>query len=857
MHEEGRWRKLDGSLMRLTRGHRLGPYEILQAIGAGGMGEVYSARDTRLGREVAVKISAERFSERFEREARSVAAVNHPNVCTLFDVGPDYLVMELVEGPTLAERIEQGPVPLRETLAIAGQIAAGLEAAHERGIVHRDLKPANIKLKSDGSVKVLDFGLSTSVGLAAAAGVEGSPTMTVGPTQAGAILGTAAYMPPEQARGLPVDKRADIWAFGCVIYQMLSGRPPFEGQSIADVLAAVMTTEPDWAALPAGSPVRMLQRCLEKDPKLRLRDIGDADLAPVAPARSAKPDRRIVIALVALLLTSTGTALVLGFRSRNRAEVATRLVIPLAPGEEVSSYPAISQDGRTIAYAAKPVSGEPQLYLRQLNSFDARAVPGSLGAQHPFFSPDGRSIGFLAHGAIFRASVSGGSPVKVADSADMFGATWNADDTIIFPASFSSGLLRVPASGGTPEPLTSPDGAGAGLAHTFPQALPDGRHVIFTMHGKSSNGTALLDLGSKQWRLSVPRHVGAVYGATGRILAANDNAEVRGAAFDPASPTQPAPERLLLENVFFEPYAIRPWLATSASGTLVYAPGNPGKMSLVWVDREGRAQTASFGQGQYRDAALSPDGSKALVNHGPELWIHDFKRGTQSRLTFPGSFATSPAWSPDGKTVLFASDSGGDFDIYSQPADGSRSAELLLKRPYSQYPSSVGPDGTVAFAEAHPVTGEDLWLLSPDGKTTPYRVSRFFDSNLSFSPDGRWLAYDSDESGRREVYVESYPARTAKVAVSSAGGTSPVWSRDSRELFYCSPDSLMAVALQPDGSFGAPQRLFDQSPYRFEFRTYGTTDGKRFLMIRRDAGSVPRQLNVVLNWFEELPRSWK
>ena len=842
--------------MPLSAGDKLGPYEIVAAIGAGGMGEVYRAQDTRLRRDVAIKVSAERFSERFEMEARAIASLNHPNVCTLHDVGPNYLVMELVEGQTLAERIKQGAVPPNDVLVIAKQIAAALEAAHEKGITHRDLKPGNIIIKPDGTVKVLDFGLAKMGGTPTAQS-DHSPTLTINSTQAGVILGTAAYMPPEQARGIVVDKRADIWAFGCVIYEMLAGRPAFEGQSMADVLAAVITKEPDWGALPPESPVRMLRRCLEKDPKRRLRDIGDADLEPAAPAVSVTLGRRPVIVLGLLLLAFTGAALVFGVRSRDASGIAARLVVSLAPGEEVSSNPAISPDGRTIAYAAKPVTGEPQLYLRELNSFDARTVPGSVGAQQPFFSPDGRSIGFLAHGIVFRAAVSGGSPVKIADSADMFGATWNADDTIIFPSGFSSGLLRVPASGGKPEPLTHPDGAGSGLAHIFPQALADGRHVLFTMHGKDSNGTALLDLGLKQWRLPLPGYVGGVYAAPGQILAANENAEVRGAKFDAASAAQSTPEKLLLENVFFEPYSLRPWLASSASGTLVYAPGNPGRMSLVWVDREGRAQPASSGQGQYRDAALSPDGSKVLVNHGPELWIHDFKRGTQSRLTFPGSFATSPTWSPDGNTVLFASDIGGDFDIYSQPADGSRPAKLLLKRPYSQYPSSVGPDGTVAFAEAHPVTGEDLWLLSPDGKTTPYRVSRYFDSNPSFSPDGRWLAYDSDESGRREVYVESYPARRGKVAVSSAGGTSPVWSRDSRELFYGSPEALMAVAVHPDGSFGTPQRLFDQSPYRFEFRTYGTTDGKRFLMIRRDPGSVPRQLNVVLNWFDELRRGAK
>jgi len=601
-----------------------------------------------------------------------------------------------------------------------------------------------------------------------------------------------------------------------------------------------------------------LRRCLDKDPKRRLRDVGDADLDPVAPTgRPIAPSRWPVGALAVLLVASTGTAVVFGLRSRGAPGNAARLVIPLPLGEEVSSYPAISPDGRTIAYAAKAPTGEPQLYLRELNSFDARAVPGSLGGQQPFFSPDGRSIGFLAHGMIFRASVSGGLPIKVVDSPDMFGATWNSDDTIIFPSGFSSGLLRVPASGGKPEKLTNPDGAGSGLAHTYPQALPDGRRVLFTIQGKEAYGTALLDLAVKQWRLTLPRHVGGVSGAPGQILVANENAEVRGVAFDADRPAQSAPDKLLLNDVFFELYSSHPWLASSAGGTIVYAPGNPGKMSLVWVDREGKAQPASSGQGQYRDVALSPDGSKALVNHGPELWMHDFQRGTQSRLTFPGSFATSPAWSPDGNTILFASDSGGDFDIYSQPADGSRPPEPLLKRPYNQFPTSVGRDGTVAFAEANPVTGEDLWLLSADGKTTPYRVSKFFESNLLFSPDGRWLAYDSDESGRGEIYVDSYPVRKGKVAVSLAGGTSPVWSRDSSELFYRSPEALMAVAVQPNGSFGVPHRLFDQSPYRFEFGTYGTTDGKRFLMIRRDPGSVPRQLNVILNWFEELRRGGK
>ncbi len=852
--------------MALSAGTRLGPYEVVSPLGAGGMGEVWKARDPRLGRDVAIKISAQQFTDRFEREARAIAALNHSNICTLFDVGPNYLVMELIEGPTLADRIQQGPIPPEEALGVAKQIAEALEAAHENGIVHRDLKPANIKIRPDGSVKVLDFGLATA-GEAQEVTLD-SPTL-MPRTQAGMILGTAGYMSPEQARGQAVDKRADIWAFGVVLYEMVTGKRLFDGATVSDSLAAILREEPDLTRAPERTR-RLLRRCLEKDPKKRLRDIGDAIplLEDVGPAATTSRGR-LAWTVAALFAVATAASLVFALWSRPTAvqKTATRLTIPLPPGQEIISYPAITRDGRTVAYVTQQGTDDSQLYLRDLNSFEARALAGSSGAKQPFFSPDGKWVAFFAQGQLQKAEVTGGAPIRLAEAAYPFGGTWNEDNTIIYAASLESGLLRIPASGGTPESLTKPDGAAQGYAHVFPQALPGGRSILFTIWGQTQGG-AVLSLDSGRWEAVLPEAgfaVGtfeATGGSTGRILLVDQAAGIRAAPFDAAHPGRTSADTSVLANVYYEVETESlGWLAVSNAGTAVYATGNPAKTSLAWVDREGKIESLGRDQDVYREASLSPDGVKAVVRHGLDLWIHDLQRGTRSRLTSGNGSNLLPLWSRDGTRIIFASNRGGDWDIYAQPADGSRPAEALLKRPYDQFPLSILADGTLLYVEIHPKTGRDLWILSPDGKTSPLRVTPFNETQGQFSPgpEGgpRWVAYASDESGRSEIYVQAYPGGGNRIPVSTGGGILPVWSRDGKELFYVTGDAVVAVAMRPDGSFGAPRRLFDRSNFLFNhrFHSYSVSpDGKRFLMIQRDPGSVPRQLNVILNWSAEPDR---
>jgi eukaryotic-like serine/threonine-protein kinase len=850
--------------MSLSAGDKLGPYEIVAPIGAGGMGEVYKARDTRLDRMVAVKVSNEQFSERFEREARAVAALNHSNICTLHDVGANYLVMEYIEGTTL-----KGPLPVDQALRYAAQICDALDTAHKKGITHRDLKPANILVTKTG-IKLLDFGLA-KLGTPGPAILAAEGTMTMELTGKGEILGTFQYMSPEQVTGQDAGPRSDIFSFGLVLYEMLTGKRAFESSSPASVIAAIMERPaPSIADVAPPALDRLLQRCLAKDPDDRWQSARDlkAELEWIAsgsgeaiaspPPSTSRFGRLPWIVAALALIAAASVAFALWSRPTTVQKTEVRLTIPLPPGQEITSYPAITRDGRTVAYVTQQGTEDAQLYLRDLNSFEARAVAGSSGAKQPFFSPDGKWVAFFAQGQLQKAEVAGGTPIRLAEAPVPVGGTWSDDNTIIYTGSFAAGLMRVPASGGTPESLTKPDGAAKGFAHVFPQVLPRGRSVLFTTWGQEP-GSWVLSLDSHRWEMVLPgaNLAAAMFdstgGSTGRLLIVDQAAGIKAAPFDPAHPARTSADTAVLSNVYYDvEIEQRGWLDVSNTGTAVYAPGNPAKTSLVWVDREGKTESLGKDEDVYREANLSPDGTKAVVRHGFQLWIHDLQRGTRSRLTSGNANNLLPIWSRDGARIIFASNRGGDWDIYSQSADGSRPAEALLKRPYNQYPLSILADGTVLYVEIHPQTGRDLWTVSPDGKASPLRVTPFNETNGQFSPGTggqRWVAYASDESGQNEIYVQSYPGGANRIAVSTGGGSLPTWSSDGKELFYVSGDSLVAVAMRPDGSFGAPRRLFDRSNYLLRYNSHDASpDGKRFLMIQRDPGSVPRQLNVILNW---------
>jgi Tol biopolymer transport system component/predicted Ser/Thr protein kinase len=860
-------------------------YRVVEKIGAGGMGEVYLADDLSLDRRVALKFLPDVFTgdsermARFEREARLLASLNHPNIAAIYGLeqaeGKRFIVMEFAEGETLAQRLRKGRLPVEEALGICRQIAEGLDAAHEKGIIHRDLKPANVMITEGERVKVLDFGLAKAFSdEIQSVDSSQSPTLTEAMTRPGVILGSAAYMSPEQAKGKSVDKRADIWAFGCILYECLTGKRVFEGETVTETLAAILKGEPEWDKLPAATPPNIrfiLQRCLEKSPKRRLRDIGDVILesAPVAFAALARQSiskQPLVWALMFIAAASMAYALL--NRPAPAPATVARLTISLPPGQELAGDPAISPDGQTIAYIARIGAEEPQLYLRNLNSFQSRAVPGSSSAEQPFFSPDGRWIAFFAQGQLQKAAVAGGSPVAMCDAASPFGGTWNEDDTIIFTAGESSGLLRVPAAGGKPESLTKPDGGAQGFAHVWPQSLPGGRSILFIVWGKENGGDAVLSLDTRRWQfvrsgffsMFVPSS-----GATGHLLSVDSRGGIKAAPFDPTHPELKSADTSVLTDVYFIPNRTKSWLAVSKNGTAIYGQGNPTKRSLVWVDRDGKADPLVREQAWYRQLSIAPDGSRALVFSGIgsswDIWIYDLQRsGIRTRLTLQGTAGGvnfAPIWSRDGKHVYFSSSRGGDLDIYSQPADGSELPKVLLKRPYEQDPVSVVPDGTLLFSEWHPTTGTDILALSSDGKITPIRVTSFNELNPVVSPNGHWIAYSSNESGRYEIYILDYPGRTRIIPVSTGGGNFPLWSHNGEELFYMAGNAMMAVTVRPDGSIvSAPQLLFDCSDYVASNDFAGaydvSPDGKRFLMIRHDPDWAPHQLNVILNWFDEL-----
>jgi serine/threonine-protein kinase len=874
----------------LSPGSKLGQYEVLSLIGAGGMGEVYRARDTRLGREVAVKVLPEAFSRqveklaRFEREAKTLAALNHPNIATIYGLehsnDTHYLVMELVPGETVAERIQRkGPIPADEALVIAKQIAAALEAAHEKPIIHRDLKPGNVKVTPEGLVKVLDFGLAKAFeSELAPEDAANLTTLSSPPSLPGEILGTPAYMSPEQARGRRVDKRTDIWAFGCVLYEMLVGAPLYKGESMADVLASVIKEKPSLERLPRETvpAIRdLMRRCLETDPLQRLRDIGEARIAiehlGAAPAEGRKAAslfrRWAPAALAVLAVAAVIGSLAVWNRRPALPEPTRRLAVSLPSNQQfpvADHIMALSPDGQRLAYVAAE-NGSQQLYLRALDSFEANAIPGTQEAEAPFFSPDGGWIAFFAEGKLKKVAIAGGAPITLADANIVQpGGVWGVNDTIVFRQK-SSELAAIPAAGGSPQPLVTPDSSKGENSVCCPAFLPGGSGLLFgTATGTNPGQIAVLRLPTGERTDLIPGGLQPAYLSTGHVLYVQGGT-LMAAPFDPVQLKLAGTPVPAVEGVLQSGQAGAAHYSVSNDGSLAYIPGHVrgANTTLVWVDRQGAEQPIAAPAHAYRNPRLSPDGRRIVVGIdelGGQVWIYDLSRDTLTRLTFEGTGSGTPFWSPDGRRVAFTS--GAPGSLFVQPADGSGSAEQLTDNEHRRVLNSWSPDGQfLAFHETNPATGADIWVLRlADRQAQPFLRTPAGESAARFSPDGRWLAYASFESGRAEIYVQSFPGPGGKWQISTEGGTEPVWNPNGRELFYRHGNQMMAVDItaQPGFSAGRPKVLFE-GPYLLSAANLPaydmSRDGQRFLMVKEGPEEqAPTQINVVLNWFEELKR---
>ncbi len=897
--------------MTLAPGTRLGPYEILAAIGAGGMGEVYHATDTNLKRAVAIKILPESVAKdrdrlaRFQREAEVLASLNHSNIAAIYGLersdGVTALVMELVEGPTLANRIAQGRIPLDEALPIAKQIAEALESAHEHGIIHRDLKPANIKLRDDGTVKVLDFGLAKAMEpTVAAVNVSLSPTITSpAMTRMGVILGTAAYMAPEQARGKTVDKRADIWAFGCVLFEMLTGKRVFDGEGLTDVIAAVVRDEPDWKALPADVPdhLRMLLKgCLEKERKARIGDIAVARflLDQGSTLVSARPQARTTmpwIAGLAVLALAVGALIFWRPWQTAPANQAPRR-FTAEIGADVSLVDALgasailSPDGMTLVFvgAENTSNSSLSLYVRRLDQLRATPLPGTDGALQPFFSPDGKWIGFFSVGKLKKIAVTGGAVVTLCDAPLGRGGTWTDEGSIIFTPTSSPGttLVRVSAEGGTPEKLL--DVAKDEAAQRWPQALPGARAVIFTSAKNLGNfdGADIVaqPLPKGERKVLVNGGYYGRYVASGHLLYFRERT-LFAAPFDLDRLEVTGPAVPAIEGARSNSSAGIAQFDVSRDGTLVYVAGGATADStpIRWLDRSGQLSMMRKTPSNWSNPSFSPDGRLLAIDiHDgtqSDIWIYDWERDTLSRRTFDKSDDARPVWSPDGKRIAFASrrDGGSASNLYWQRADGTGDAERLTTSKSIQYPTSFHPSGRyLAFIES--MAGQsDVMLLRIEGdeKTgwkpgTPTALlnAPYVESSAIFSPDGRWFAYLSNEGGRTEVFVQPFPGPGGKYQISSGAADDPAWSRTAPELFFLNTSDLrlMMMPYRVEGSTFIAGKPVQLSEMRILGRPRPPSrdldlhpDGKRFVVAGADEGAQRLDRVVfVLNFFDELRR---
>jgi eukaryotic-like serine/threonine-protein kinase len=868
--------------MRVSAGMHLGRYEILAPIGAGGMGEVYRANDPQLRREVAVKVSAEQFNDRSEREARAVAALNHPNICHLYDVGPNYLVMELVDGPTLAERIKSGAIPLEESLNIARQIIDALEAAHDKGIVHRDLKPSNIKIKPDGTVKVLDFGLAKVVEESGPSGsLESSPTISLEQaTRAGTIIGTAAYMSPEQARGKVVDKRTDIWAFGVVLYEMLTGRRLFQGETNSDTLAAVLKEEPDCNRVPQKVQP-LLRRCLERDPRRRLRDIGDAwpllnEASHARPAVKSSVPWKVAAGVLALAFAIAVWAPWRG-STRPIEQPSVRLDLDLGSdvslGSSTGPSVIVSPDGTRLVFVSLGSDGIYRLFTRGLDQSKAARLSGTEGAYAPFFSPDGQWVGFFAQGKLKKTRIDGGEPISLCDAPAGRGASWGEDGNIIAALDALAPLSQVPSAGGKAVSVTSlsPEEK----THRWPQVLPGGKAVLFNAsrtYGSHDDGIAVVSLKDRHTKMVIehagmfPRYLPSghlIYVTKGTMVAVPfdpERLEVRGAA-------------TLLDEVSSNANLGSAQLDFSRTGTLAYRTGGTeGLNTIQWLDGAGTTEAIEAEPATYNSLRLSPDGLRLAyaVNQGStsDLWVYDLQRGGKIRLTNSGENGWQ-VWSLDGRFVVFQAVGG----IFWKRADGAGNPQPLTQSRNMFLPSSFTADGTrLVFSEVSPDGGAEIQTVSVESKSGQLRAGdpQFFlktstvQTYAAFSPDGRWLAYADAEAGSYEVYVRAFPDKGTRVLISNAGGVIPVWSRNGHELFYRTEDQRIMVAnytVKGESFVADKPRVWSGKKLAnlgLSMNFDLAPDGKRFAVLMPVESPEPREtqshVTLALNFFDEVRR---
>ena len=894
-----------GIISRLSSSapQEIGPYTVNREIGRGGMGVVYLGHDTRLDRAVAIKALPVHLADdpdrlaRFEREARTLASLNHPNVAGIYGVeeqdGQKYLILEYVEGQTLEERLDGGALPVDEAIEVAVEIASGVEAAHEAGVIHRDLKPGNIKLTPEGRVKVLDLGLARSVDSGSSSSsslVSESPTITSpaqhSPTMPGAILGTAPYMSPEQARGRHVDKRTDIWSFGVILYEMLTGAGPFHGETATDSIGAILHKNVDMDQLPATTPTnvrRVLRRCLERDKAMRYRDIGDARLELVhgsLDVRSLSPDeqhsqRRFrVLGLVGWAVAAfVGVALlIIAMRPPappGDSTGVTRTTIALPDDQRqprlLQSPLAITRDGSMLAYVARGGDGIIRLYLRPLDSYEHRVVPGSENARAPFFSPDGEWIGFFSNGGLRKSRVDGGQPFKLTSVSSLaFGASWGSDGTIVYAANITAGLWRISEDGGEPMQLTQPDFEQGGYAHVWPHHLPGGRHVIFSVWGGNHAGQ-ILDL--RTGTASIFRENVAAGGS--RILPSGHliHADVQGsgrllsAPFDLESRELLGPAVPVLDDVrYFDSQSATPYLAVSDSGTAVYVSRAMGEATVQWVGRDGVTTPIRTGHEIIAGLRLSPDGRRAVFNDEQGgTWLLDLTRGTIDVATRADElFASYAIWHSNGQELIVSSNVDGSWNLYSIPLSGRSVPEKIMERPNNQYAASMSSDGRLlAYVENHPETALDVWIKPAQGEPHPVARTPADESQPAISPDGALIAYSSSENGRAQIYLQELDG-AGRIDVSIDGGEQPLWARDGSELFFRRGDRLYSVEVsaEPSLTVSRPTEVFDlaiESGSGFGITPHFdvSADGTRFLVVTERPTTG---FKVITNWFEELNR---